>query len=239
MKRFKINGESDPHDGEALYWSDEDGWVDFDSATIYNESHLPMHMPNGNDTLKLAWLDDDGKMNSLQTYDAYAKKRFANKFKIRQYDIGADKYLFWNGGMRRWKNDPHMASTYDSIEAALYEAPANADTIMEVDYNHKVLNEFNIHDFKHEEEKPTNTKVFVIKRKVTMDVKVPYTQVFLGLTEKSAKAQAAEVMADWWVQQCEEEGKDPDKASAEEVYKAYVNFWSTEESWTIEEREVI
>lgn len=40
MKRFKICGELDPVTNEQLYWSNQLGWVDFNSATEFSEYEI-------------------------------------------------------------------------------------------------------------------------------------------------------------------------------------------------------
>ena len=40
MQHFKIIGEKDESTGEAPYWSNKDGWVDFDSATLFKKSEM-------------------------------------------------------------------------------------------------------------------------------------------------------------------------------------------------------
>lgn len=43
--RFKIQGPYSEDDQAYLYWSNDIGWVDFDSATIFNKNELNQNYP--------------------------------------------------------------------------------------------------------------------------------------------------------------------------------------------------
>ncbi len=45
-KNFKIQGEFSEDDNCFLYWSNDDGWVDFKSATIFNANEK-INLPIG------------------------------------------------------------------------------------------------------------------------------------------------------------------------------------------------
>lgn len=63
-KRFKIKGPYDQNDKIFLYWSNEDGWVSFDSATIFYEHELEcIRLPM--ETTYLAYLNGKGKITRL------------------------------------------------------------------------------------------------------------------------------------------------------------------------------
>ena len=48
MKRFKIQGEWDDNDKDFLYWSNDLGWVDFASASIFQDDEIPfINLPIG------------------------------------------------------------------------------------------------------------------------------------------------------------------------------------------------
>lgn len=57
-KRFKIVGETDPENG-VLYWSNELGWVDIHSATMFHVSELyDINFPVC--CTGIAWIQDNG-----------------------------------------------------------------------------------------------------------------------------------------------------------------------------------
>lgn len=46
---FVIGAELRPDDDEPLYWSNDDGWVDLSSATVFtaDEAEAPVYLPLG------------------------------------------------------------------------------------------------------------------------------------------------------------------------------------------------
>lgn len=51
-------GETDTESGEPLYWSNEDGWGDFKSCTIFTEAEtLTLMLPIGNQVEWVAFWD--------------------------------------------------------------------------------------------------------------------------------------------------------------------------------------
>ena len=56
MRQFKIQGEFDGDDQDFLYWSNDLGWVDFESATVFNADEINYNMPMG--TKGIAILDE-------------------------------------------------------------------------------------------------------------------------------------------------------------------------------------
>lgn len=72
---FKIEGDNDTSTGEILYWSNDDGWVDFDSATIFHTNELiNIHFPTGSDNLRLALLKSNGEIKeSIDLRTAYER----------------------------------------------------------------------------------------------------------------------------------------------------------------------
>lgn len=70
MTRFKIQGEYDPDDETYLYWSNQDGWVDFDSATTFDISELHrINMPMG--TGGIAVLEETNCISLEEAYKRY------------------------------------------------------------------------------------------------------------------------------------------------------------------------
>ena len=66
--KFKIQGPFSHDDDTQLYWSNKDGWVDFQSATTFTENqriNLPM------DTELVAWLKMDGTIDHLMNPSAF------------------------------------------------------------------------------------------------------------------------------------------------------------------------
>lgn len=63
--KLKIQGQRDELDGVHLYWSNQDGWVDFESATAFDLSELDsIFMPN--EATGIALLDGDGEVVSVR-----------------------------------------------------------------------------------------------------------------------------------------------------------------------------
>jgi len=66
-EQFVIQGDKDPIDNTDLYWNNETGWGDFDSATIFNKNELySIRMPVL--TSKIVWLRD-GKPYKYDTLE--------------------------------------------------------------------------------------------------------------------------------------------------------------------------
>lgn len=75
MRQFKIQGYFDIDDQDFLYWSDEDGWVDFDSADTYNADELyGMYLPL--ETKGIAILDETNVSSLPEAFDKL--KEYAN-----------------------------------------------------------------------------------------------------------------------------------------------------------------
>lgn len=73
MSKFKIVGDFDEDDQDFVYWSNDFGWVDFDSATTFDAEELyHIHMPIG---FKAIAILSDINMVSLET----AMERFKPK----------------------------------------------------------------------------------------------------------------------------------------------------------------
>lgn len=66
----------------------------------------------------------------------------------------------------------------------------------------------------------------------------PFCDVWVGLTRKKAISKAVECMCDWWRDYCDGEDKDPEKATDEEIFAAYSDYWKSEETVTVEEEEI-
>jgi len=64
--KFKIQGKYDEIKKIDLFWSNKQGWVDFESATAFDESEIPhINFPLG--TIFVSWLNQSG-------YPAYRKE---------------------------------------------------------------------------------------------------------------------------------------------------------------------
>lgn len=75
MRHFLIQGEFDTKDGEFLYWSNKDGWVDFELATLFGTDELyDIHFPV-DVTPKIALLQDNNKSRQevLTMEEAFAR----------------------------------------------------------------------------------------------------------------------------------------------------------------------
>lgn len=73
MKKFKIQGPFSQDDQQYLFWSNQDGWVDFHSATTFNyEEHINLPM----ETQFIAILDKDGTVDSLVNSEYYLAYHF-------------------------------------------------------------------------------------------------------------------------------------------------------------------
>jgi hypothetical protein len=61
MDRFVIQGEYDDNVEDDSFWSNEDGWVDFDSATIFSKEELDrINLPMG--TVCISYLNIDNRI---------------------------------------------------------------------------------------------------------------------------------------------------------------------------------
>jgi hypothetical protein len=57
--KFKIQGKFDEEDHKPLYWSNKLGWVDFNSATVFEARELiGINLPDGAECI--AWLNQNG-----------------------------------------------------------------------------------------------------------------------------------------------------------------------------------
>jgi hypothetical protein len=58
MDRFVIQGEYDENVEDDSFWSNEDGWVDFESATIFSKDELnSINLPIG--TVCISYLNKE------------------------------------------------------------------------------------------------------------------------------------------------------------------------------------
>ncbi len=64
MKKFKIQGDCDFLDDTPLFWSNELGWVYFESATVFEEAELENIMPPSNYRF-IVELDGDGNIKQV------------------------------------------------------------------------------------------------------------------------------------------------------------------------------
>lgn len=60
-KAFKVQGPYSTDDAAFLYWSNTEGWVNFNSATVFFSSELlTLNYPM--EATHIAWLDQNGEI---------------------------------------------------------------------------------------------------------------------------------------------------------------------------------